>query len=112
MVARHLHRRDAMGRAVCVKAAAIYARVSSDKQKEENIIASQTAALIAFETACASCLRNRSSKTAGNGSPTTIREQTGETGTVYASREGPRVLEVVGIDKARNRRWSTRQEGR
>jgi site-specific DNA recombinase len=31
-----------------MKTAAIYARVSSDKQKEENTIASQTAALIAF----------------------------------------------------------------
>src|SRR6202171_4143141 len=31
-----------------MKAAAIYARVSSDKQKEENTIASQTAALIEF----------------------------------------------------------------
>ncbi len=31
-----------------MKAAAIYARVSSDKQREENTIASQTAALIAF----------------------------------------------------------------
>ncbi|MFB9266444.1 recombinase family protein [Bradyrhizobium erythrophlei] len=30
------------------KTAAIYARVSSDKQKEENTIASQTSALIAF----------------------------------------------------------------
>jgi site-specific DNA recombinase len=33
-----------------MKTAAIYARVSSDKQKEENTIASQTAALIAFAT--------------------------------------------------------------
>ena len=31
-----------------MKTAAIYARVSSDKQKEENTIASQTAALTAF----------------------------------------------------------------
>ena len=31
-----------------MKAAAIYARVSSEQQKEENTIASQTAALIAF----------------------------------------------------------------
>src|SRR5262245_32852729 len=31
-----------------MKTAAIYARVSSDKQKEENTIASQTAALIEF----------------------------------------------------------------
>ena len=31
-----------------MQVAAIYARVSSDKQKEENTIASQTAALIAF----------------------------------------------------------------
>src|SRR4030095_11268887 len=31
-----------------MKMAAIYARVSSDKQKEENTIASQTAALVAF----------------------------------------------------------------
>jgi site-specific DNA recombinase len=31
-----------------MKTAAIYARVSSAKQKEENTIASQTAALIAF----------------------------------------------------------------
>ena len=31
-----------------MKTAAIYARVSSDKQKEENTIASQTAALNAF----------------------------------------------------------------
>ena len=31
-----------------MKTAAIYARVSSDKQKEENTIASQTSALIAF----------------------------------------------------------------
>src|SRR5260370_4401143 len=31
-----------------MKTAAIYARVSSDKQKEENAIASQTAALTAF----------------------------------------------------------------
>ncbi len=31
-----------------MKTAATYARVSSDKQKEENTIASQTAALIAF----------------------------------------------------------------
>src|ERR1700737_3436407 len=31
-----------------MKTAAIYARVSSDKQREENTIASQTAALIAF----------------------------------------------------------------
>ncbi|GAC1589742.1 MAG: hypothetical protein NVS3B5_22240 [Sphingomicrobium sp.] len=31
-----------------MKIAAIYARVSSDQQKEENTIASQTAALIAF----------------------------------------------------------------
>ena len=31
-----------------MQTAAIYARVSSDKQKEENTIASQTAALIAF----------------------------------------------------------------
>ena len=31
-----------------MKTAAIYARVSSDNQKEENTIASQTAALIAF----------------------------------------------------------------
>src|SRR5215510_3358504 len=31
-----------------MKTAAIYARVSSDKQKEENTIASQTAALVAF----------------------------------------------------------------
>ena len=31
-----------------MKSAAIYARVSSDKQKEENTIASQTAALVAF----------------------------------------------------------------
>src|SRR5215468_9606721 len=31
-----------------MKNAAIYARVSSDKQREENTIASQTAALIAF----------------------------------------------------------------
>ena len=38
-----------------MKTAAIYARVSSDKQKEENTIASQTAALIAFaaEQGCA-----------------------------------------------------------
>jgi len=38
-----------------MKTAAIYARVSSDKQKEENTIASQTAALIAFadEHGCA-----------------------------------------------------------
>ena len=38
-----------------MKTAAIYARVSSDKQKEENTIASQTAALIAFaaEQRCA-----------------------------------------------------------
>jgi DNA invertase Pin-like site-specific DNA recombinase len=33
-----------------MKTAAIYARVSSDKQKEENTIASQTAALTAFAT--------------------------------------------------------------
>lgn len=33
-----------------MKTAAIYARVSSDKQKEENTIASQTAALVAFAT--------------------------------------------------------------
>ena len=33
-----------------MKTAAIYARVSSDRQKEENTIASQTAALIAFAT--------------------------------------------------------------
>ena len=31
-----------------MKAAAIYARVSSEQQKEENTIASQTAALIDF----------------------------------------------------------------
>src|SRR5260370_261005 len=31
-----------------MKTAAIYARVSSDKQREENTIASQTAALVAF----------------------------------------------------------------
>ena len=31
-----------------MKTAAIYARVSSDKQKEENTVASQTAALVAF----------------------------------------------------------------
>jgi site-specific DNA recombinase len=31
-----------------MKTAAIYARVSSDKQWEENTIASQTAALVAF----------------------------------------------------------------
>ena len=31
-----------------MKTAAIYARVSSDKQREENTIASQTSALIAF----------------------------------------------------------------
>jgi site-specific DNA recombinase len=31
-----------------MKSAAIYARVSSDKQKEENTIASQTAALVEF----------------------------------------------------------------
>jgi site-specific DNA recombinase len=31
-----------------MKTAAIYARVSSDKQREENTIASQTAALITF----------------------------------------------------------------
>ena len=31
-----------------MKTAAIYARVSSDKQKEENTIASQTAALTTF----------------------------------------------------------------
>src|SRR3981189_907670 len=31
-----------------MKAAGIYARVSSDKQREENTIASQTAALVAF----------------------------------------------------------------
>ena len=31
-----------------MRAAAIYARVSSDKQREENTIASQTAALVAF----------------------------------------------------------------
>ena len=31
-----------------MKTAAIYARVSSDKQKEENTIASQTEALTAF----------------------------------------------------------------
>jgi site-specific DNA recombinase len=31
-----------------MKPAAIYARVSSDKQREENTIASQTAALVAF----------------------------------------------------------------
>ena len=31
-----------------MKVAAIYARVSSEKQKEENTIASQTAALVAF----------------------------------------------------------------
>ena len=31
-----------------MKSAAIYARVSSDKQREENTIASQTAALVAF----------------------------------------------------------------
>ena len=31
-----------------MKTAAIYARVSSDKQREENTIASQTAVLIAF----------------------------------------------------------------
>jgi len=31
-----------------MKIAAIYARVSSEKQKEENTIASQTAALVAF----------------------------------------------------------------
>src|SRR5215813_5353517 len=31
-----------------MKTAAIYARVSSDKQKEENTIVSQTAALVAF----------------------------------------------------------------
>ena len=31
-----------------MKAAAIYARVSSEQQKEENTIASQTAALIEF----------------------------------------------------------------
>ena len=31
-----------------MKAAAIYARVSSDQQKEDNTIASQTAALVAF----------------------------------------------------------------
>jgi site-specific DNA recombinase len=38
-----------------MKAAAIYARVSSDKQKEEHTIASQMAALIAFarEQQCA-----------------------------------------------------------
>src|SRR5258707_10906322 len=38
-----------------MKTAAIYARVSSAKQKEENTIASQTAALIAFaaEQGCA-----------------------------------------------------------
>lgn len=34
-----------------VKIAAIYARVSSDRQKEDNTIASQTAALIAFARA-------------------------------------------------------------
>jgi aldehyde dehydrogenase (NAD+) len=33
-----------------MKTAAIYARVSSDKQKEENTIASQTAALVANDT--------------------------------------------------------------
>ena len=31
-----------------MKSAAIYARVSSDRQKEENTIASQTAALVMF----------------------------------------------------------------
>jgi len=31
-----------------MKSAAIYARVSSDKQKEENTIASQTSALVEF----------------------------------------------------------------
>jgi len=31
-----------------MKSAAIYARVSSDKQREENTIASQTAALVTF----------------------------------------------------------------
>ena len=31
-----------------MKSAAIYARVSSDRQKEENTIASQTAALVTF----------------------------------------------------------------
>ena len=31
-----------------MRAAAIYARVSSDRQKEEHTIASQTAALMAF----------------------------------------------------------------
>jgi site-specific DNA recombinase len=31
-----------------MKTAAIYARVSSDKQREENTIASQTAALVVF----------------------------------------------------------------
>jgi site-specific DNA recombinase len=31
-----------------MKTAAIYARVSSDKQREENTIASQTAALVAL----------------------------------------------------------------
>jgi site-specific DNA recombinase len=31
-----------------MKTAAIYARVSSDKQREENTIASQTAALVTF----------------------------------------------------------------
>jgi site-specific DNA recombinase len=34
-----------------MKTAAIYARVSSDKQREENTIASQTAALVAFARA-------------------------------------------------------------
>ena len=33
-----------------MKVAAIYARVSSDKQREEKTIASQTAALVAEET--------------------------------------------------------------
>ena len=35
-----------------MKAAAIYARVSSDKQKEEKTIASQTAALTEFARKC------------------------------------------------------------
>ena len=48
-----------------MKTAAIYARVSSDKQREENTIASQTAALIAFaaEQRLRRSRRNGSSKT-------------------------------------------------
>ena len=48
------------------QAAAIYARVSSDRQKESDTIASQTAALVEYAKAYGTpCRRNGSSKTKG-----------------------------------------------